>query len=101
MELPGLEEAAVRVIPHGDRWMQMGRRWRRTHAIPRDAAYTPQFEDGGPDLSTLTDTRITFKSYMDGRTLAIIGDWKNVSLEHGSAPWMGTTTSLTKHCLRE
>ena len=25
LELPGLEEAAVRVIPHGDRWLQMGK----------------------------------------------------------------------------
>ena len=50
LELPGLEEAAVRVVPHGDRWFQMGKHWMRIHAFPRDAAYTPQLEDVGPDL---------------------------------------------------
>ena len=62
LELLGLDEAAVRVVPHGDRWIHMCRHWMRIHVIPRDAAYTPQLEDGGPDLSSLTDTRITCKS---------------------------------------
>ena len=61
LELPGLDEAAVRVVPHGDRWVQMGRHWMRIHAMPRNAVYTPQLEEGGPDLSTLTDARITWR----------------------------------------
>ena len=35
LELPGLEETTVRVVPHGDRWIQMGKHWMRIHAIPR------------------------------------------------------------------
>ena len=95
MELPELVEAAVRVIPHGDRWIQMGRNWMMNHVISRDAAYTPQLEDGGRDLSSLTDTRITFKSYLDGRTLSVTDDWRSVPHDDDSSPWMGITTFLT------
>ena len=41
LELPHLEEATVRVVPHGDRWIHMGRHWMRTHVTPRDSLYTP------------------------------------------------------------
>ena len=34
--LPGLEEAAVRVVLHGGRWFQMGKHWMTIHIIPRD-----------------------------------------------------------------
>ena len=67
----------------------------RIHVIPRDAAYTPQLEDGGPDLLILTNTRITFKSYLDGRTLAITDVWRNVSHHDDSSPRIGKTTCLT------
>ena len=36
LELPQLEEATVRVVPHGDRWLHMGMRWMRVHVTPRD-----------------------------------------------------------------
>ena len=94
LELPGLEEAAVRVVPHGDRWLQMGKHWMRTHACARDAVYTPQLEDGGPDLSPLTDTRITFTSFLDGHTLYITDDWRCASVDDDSSPWMGTEAPL-------
>ena len=62
--------------------------------IPRDAVYTPQLEDGGPDLSTLTDTRITVKSFLGGHTLTITDDWRSALVDDDSSPWMGTTTFL-------
>ena len=68
LELPDLEEAAVRVIPHGDCWIQMGTHWMRIHATPRDRAYTPQLDEGGPDLSTLSVTRITARSFISRHT---------------------------------
>ena len=36
LELPNLEEATVRVVPHGYRWIQMGAHWMRIHVTPRD-----------------------------------------------------------------
>ena len=93
LELPGPDEAAVRVVPRGDRWFQMGERWVRFHAIPRDAAYTPQSADGGPDLSTVTDARISFRSCLNGLFLAITDDWRSAPVAVDSLPRMGTSTS--------
>ena len=95
MELPDLNEATVRVIPHGDSLFQMGKHWLRLHVVPRENAYSPHLEDGGPDLSTLVDTRVTFKSYLDGRTVASTDDWRNVPHDDDCSPWMGTATLLT------
>ena len=92
-----MDEAAVRVVPHGDRWVQMGRHWVRIHVIQRDAVYTPQLEEGGPDLSTLPDARITFKSYLRGRTVTITDDWRNTQRDDDGFPLM----FLHKHFLRE
>ena len=63
--------------------------------FPCDAVYMPQLEDGGPNLSTLTDTRITFKSLLDRHALTITDDWRNALVDDESSPWMGTTTLLT------
>ena len=95
LELPGLDEAAVRVVPHGDHWIKMGKHWMSIHVFPREAAYTPQLEDGGPDLSILTGSRVTFTSYLDGRTVTITDDWRNVSHDDDSSLWMSKTTLLT------
>ena len=57
--------------------------------------YTPQLEDGGPDSSTLIDTRITLNSIFDGRTDTFTDDWKKLPCDADGAPWMGTTTFLT------
>ena len=78
LELPGLGEATVRVVPYGDCWLQMGKHWLRIHVIPRDTAYTPQLEDSGPDLSTLTDTRISFTFFLDGHTSVVTDDWRSL-----------------------
>ena len=51
----------------GDRWAKLGKHWMRIDTFPRNMAYAPQLEEDGPDLSTLLDTRITFKSYDNGR----------------------------------
>ena len=88
------------MVPHGERLLQMGKHWMRIHVIPRDAAYTPQLEDNGPDLSTLTDTRITLKSFLDGHTLTITDDWQSASVDSDRSPWMGTTTVLVSTSAR-
>ena len=49
LELPHLEEATVRVVPHGDRWIQMGMHWMRIHVTPRDSLYVPLASSDGPD----------------------------------------------------
>ena len=56
-------DATVRVVPAGDRWLQVGKHWMRIHALPRNTSYIPQLEDGGPELSILLGTRTTFMSY--------------------------------------
>ena len=53
----------------------MGKQWLIIHVVPRIVAYIPRFEDGGPELSTLLDIRITFNSYLNGRTDTITDDW--------------------------
>ena len=73
------------MVPHGDSWFQMGTHWMRIHVIPRAAVSTPQLEDGGPDLSTLTDTRITFKPFLDGHTTTISDDWRSASVDDDSS----------------
>ena len=55
LELPHLEEATVRVVPHGDRWIQMGMHWMRIHVTPRDSLYVPLASSDGPDLSLLSE----------------------------------------------
>jgi hypothetical protein len=95
-ERPCLEEAAVRVIPHGDRWLQMGMHWMRIHVTPRDTLYTPSLVGDGPDLSILSDTRITFKSFLHGRTHTISDDWREATSVGDDSLWMGTTTFLVR-----
>jgi hypothetical protein len=53
-ELPKLEEATVRVVPHGDRWIHMGMHWMRIHMTPRDSLYIHLASVDGPDLALLT-----------------------------------------------
>ena len=66
LDMPALQETTVRAIPRGDGWVEMGKHLTRLHVVPRNTAYTPQLEDGGPELSTLVGPRITFKSYLNG-----------------------------------
>ena len=68
LAMPDLEETTVRVIPHGDRWIHMGKHWMILHVIPRNVAYIPKLEDGELELSTLVDTRITLRSHLNGNT---------------------------------
>ena len=96
LELPKVEEATVRDVPHGDRWIQMGMHWMRIHVTPRDSLYTPLVGEEGPDLSTLSDTRITFKSFLHGRTQTISDDWRDATSEVDDSSWMGTTTFLAR-----
>ena len=96
MELPSLEEATVRVVPRGGRWMQMDMHWMRIHVTPRDTLYTPSLEGDGPDLSTLSDTRITFKPFLRGRTHTISDDWRDATSGGDDSLWMGTTTILAR-----
>ena len=63
LELPDLDEATVRVISHGDQLVQMGKHRMRIHVVTCNTDYTLHVADGEPDLSTLVDTSITFKSY--------------------------------------
>ena len=78
LELPYLEEATARVVPHGDRWIQMGMHWMRIHITPRDSLYIPSASVDGPDLALLSDNRITFKSFLHGRTETISDNWRDV-----------------------
>ena len=70
--------------------------WMRIHTIPRDTLYTPMLEGDGPDLSTLSDTRITFKSFIHGRTQTISDDWRDATSGSDDSLWMGTTTFLVR-----
>ncbi len=52
--------------------------------------------EDGPDLSILSDTRITFKSYLHGRTQIVSDDWRDATSESDDSMWVGTTTFLTR-----
>ena len=67
----------------------------RIHTIPRNSTYIPNLEEDGPDLSTLLDIRITFKSYDRGHVDTIVDDWKSAAPDEERYPWTGTTTFLT------
>ena len=98
LELPSaddLEGVAVRVLPAGDRWVRLGRHWMRVHTLPRNMACAPQLEEDGPDLSTLLDVRITFKSYDRGHIDTITDEWKSGVPDEEQCLWTGTTTFLT------
>ena len=43
----------------------------------------------------MTDTRIKYKSYLDGRTDIVTDDWTQAQGEADSSPWMCTSTFLT------
>jgi hypothetical protein len=86
----------VRVVPQGDRWIQMGTHWMRIRVTPRDLLYTPSVDEDWPDLSTLSDTHFTVKSYVHGRTQTISDDWRDATSESDDSSWTGTTTLLTR-----
>ena len=54
---------------------KVGKALVRIHTVPRNTAYIPQLEEDGPDLSTLLDLRITFKSYDRGYDDTITDEW--------------------------
>ena len=98
LELPSvddLEGATVHILPAGDRWVKLGKHWMRVHTLPRNMAYTPQLEEDGPDLSTLLDTRITFKSYDNGHIDSVTDAWMSGGPDVDPCSWTGTTTFLT------
>ena len=106
-ELPGRDEATVRVVPRGNRLIQMGRHCMIIHAISRDAALDedpchlarcgihPTVGRQWSGLVGINRYSQYFKSYLYDRTLGITDDWRNVSYDDESSPWMGTTTFLT------
>ena len=49
----------------------------RIHELPRTSMYIPQLEGEGPELSTLVNNGITFKSYADGGVYHITDDWRS------------------------
>ena len=89
-------EATVRVIPAGDRWAQLGKHWMRIHTLPRSTAYSPQLEDGGPDVSALNGIRITCKSFARGHVDTINDDWRTAASDSNSYHWTDATTRLTE-----
>ena len=74
----------------------MGMHWMRIHVTPRDTLDTPSLEGEGPDLSALSDTRITFKSVLYGRTHTISDDWRDATSGDDDLLRMGTTTFLAR-----
>ena len=68
----------------------------RTHFAPRDSLYTPLVGEDGPDLSTLSGTRITFKSFLHGRRHTISDDWREATSRGDDSLWMGTTTFVIR-----
>ena len=85
----------MHVLLAGDRWVKLGKHWMRIYTLPRNMAYIPQLEEDGPDLSTLLDTRITFKSYDNGRIDSVTDAWKSGVPDVEPCSWTGTTTFLT------
>ena len=73
----------------------MGKHWTIIHVVSRNVAYTPQLEDGGPELSTLIDTRITYKTCLNGHTDTITDDWTQAPHDADGLQWMGSTHVLT------
>ena len=66
LDLPQTDDVVVRVVGKSDRWSRMGQHWMRVHELPRAALHLPQLEEDGPDISSFTSQRVTFKSYDDG-----------------------------------
>ena len=65
------------------------------HTVPLNTAYIPQLEEDGPDLSTLLDVRLSFKSYDRGHVDTITDDCRSGVPDEERYPWTGTTTFLT------
>ena len=65
------------------------------HTVPLNTAYIPQLEEDGPDLSTLLDVRLSFKSYDRGHVDTITDDWRSGVPDEERCPGTGTTSS---HC---
>ena len=77
LDLPDNDDVTVRVVGKGDRWTTFGQHWMRIHELPRTSMYIPQLEGEGPELSTLVNNGITFKSYDDGGVYYLTDDWRS------------------------
>ena len=86
LELAGLEEAAVRVVPHGDRWFQMGKHWMRIQVIPHDAVFHTTVGRRWSGPINLDRHSHSFHSWMDIHDLALMtGDMHQLmaTVHHG------------------
>ena len=63
--------------------------------MPRNAAYIPQLEDGGPELSTALGIRSAVKSYALCHLDSVTDDWNTAAPDEEPYPRTGTTTFST------
>ena len=82
---------------HPDSWEHVNDTWVRHHKLPRKIPFVPSGSPGGPDLSTLSDVRLTERCYPDGTVTRHSDSWTAEEEETADSDlWRGKTVFFTK-----
>ena len=79
------------VQPTSDYWVREGNMWKRVHIQPRKDLYIPQQTDDGPDVTRLTQRRMSFIKPTNGTRGNSIDDWTTKRQATLDNEWTGST----------